>query len=128
MSNKLVNPVCQLANGERSLMCTHLSTAIDGLSEPDVLLVLGAPVPVLAGDALGVGVDAGLARGEVTEDLDGVHDAALVGVDPVVACSEGETETLVCVRERDRSERDREREFFISKSRNDRSFLFPLTH
>ena len=85
MSNKLVIPVCQLANGERSPMSTHLSSAIDGLSEPNVLLVLGASVPVLVGDASGVGVDAGLAGGEVTEDLDGVHDAALVGVDPVVA-------------------------------------------
>lgn len=61
----------------------HLGTAVDGLSEPDVLLALGASEPVLAGNALGVGIDAGLAGGEVAEDLDGIIDAALVGVDPV---------------------------------------------
>lgn len=64
-------------------MDAHLGTAVDGLSEPDVLLALGASEPVLAGDALGVGIDAGLAGGEVAEDLDGIIDAALVGVDPV---------------------------------------------
>lgn len=48
-----------------------------------MLLVLGASEPVLAGDALRVGIDAGLAGGEVTEDLDGVINAALVGVNPV---------------------------------------------
>lgn len=48
-----------------------------------MLLALGASVPVLAGDALGVCVDAGLAGGEVAEDLDGVSDASLVGVNPV---------------------------------------------
>lgn len=51
-----------------------------------MLLVLGIPVPVLAGDALGVRVDAGLASGEVAEGLDGIHDASLVGIDPVVSC------------------------------------------
>lgn len=61
----------------------HLSTTVDGLSEPDVLLALGASEPVLAGNALRVGVDAGLTGGEVTEDLDGIIGAALVGVNPV---------------------------------------------
>lgn len=61
----------------------HLSTTVDGLSEPDVLLVLGASEPVLAGDALRVGINAGLAGGEVAEDLDGITAAALVGVNPV---------------------------------------------
>ena len=64
---------------------THLRTTVDGLSEPDVLLALGASEPVLVGDALRVSVDAGLAGGEVTEDLDGVVVASLVGVDPVEA-------------------------------------------
>lgn len=66
----------------------HLGAAVDGLSEPDVLLALGASEPVLLGDALGVGVDAGLAGGEVAEDLDGVVDAALVGVNPVESYKE----------------------------------------
>lgn len=66
----------------------HLGATVDGLSEPDVLLGLGASEPVLLGDALGVGVDAGLAGGEVAEDLDGVVHAALVGVDPVESCQE----------------------------------------
>lgn len=66
-----------------SCLLSHLSATVDGLTEPDVLLVLGASVPVLAGDALRVGVDAGLTGGEVTEDLDGIVGAALVGVDPV---------------------------------------------
>lgn len=66
----------------------HLGATVDGLSEPDVLLGLGASEPVLLGDALGVGVDAGLTGGEVAEDLDGVVHAALVGVDPVESCQE----------------------------------------
>lgn len=48
-----------------------------------MLLALGASEPVLAGDALRVGMDAGLASVEVAEDLDGVVDASLVGVNPV---------------------------------------------
>lgn len=64
----------------------HLRVSIDGLSEPDVLLVLGASVPVLLGDALRLGIDAGLAGGEVAEDLDGIVGAALVGVNPVESC------------------------------------------
>lgn len=68
---------------EASCMLSHLSATVDGLTEPDVLLVLGASVPVLAGDALRVGVDAGLTGGEVAEDLDGIVGAALVGVNPV---------------------------------------------
>lgn len=62
---------------------THLSATIDGLSEPDVLLALGGSVPVLLGNAVSVGIDAGLAGGEVTEDLDDIAGAALVGVNPV---------------------------------------------
>lgn len=65
---------------------THLGATVDGLSEPDVLHALGAPEPVLLGDALGLGVDASLAGVEVAEDLDGVVVAALVGVDPVESC------------------------------------------
>lgn len=69
---------------------SHLSTTVDGLSKPDMFLVLCASVPVLAGDALRVGIDAGLAGGEVAEDLDGIIYAALVGVDPVKSCTSGE--------------------------------------
>lgn len=64
---------------------TYLSTTIDGLAKPNVFLLLGALVPILAWDALGVGVDAGVAGGEVAVGLDGIHGAALVGVDPVEA-------------------------------------------
>lgn len=66
----------------------HLGATVDGLSEPDVLLGHGASEPVLLGDALRVGIDAGLAGGEVAEDLDGVVHAALVGVDPVESYQE----------------------------------------
>lgn len=66
-----------------SLYDAHLSTTIDGLAEPDVLRALCASEPVLLGNALRVGRDAGLAGGEVAEDLDGIIDAALVGVNPV---------------------------------------------
>jgi len=67
-----------------SLVCSsHLSTTVDGLSEPDVLLGLGASEPVLAGNASGMGMDAGLAGVEVAEDLDGITDASLVGVNVV---------------------------------------------
>lgn len=64
---------------------TYLGTTIDGLAKPNVFLVLGALVPILAWDALWVGVDAGVASGEVAIGLDGIHGAALVGVDPVEA-------------------------------------------
>lgn len=73
----------------------YLGATVDGLSEPDVLLALGASEPVLLGDALGVGVDAGLTGGEVAEDLDGVVDAALVGVDPVESYKEPENPTNI---------------------------------
>lgn len=53
-----------------------------------MLLGLGASEPVLLGNALRVGKDASLAAGEVAEDLDGVVDAALVGVDPVESYKE----------------------------------------
>lgn len=72
---------------------THLGTTVDGLSEPDVLLALGASVPVLLGDALGVGIDAGLAGGEVAEDLDGIIGASLVGVNPVESYKAGKRES-----------------------------------
>lgn len=48
-----------------------------------MLHALGASVPVLLGNTLRMGIDAGLAGGEVTEDLDGIIDATLVGVNPV---------------------------------------------
>lgn len=53
-----------------------------------MLHALGASEPVLLGDALRVGRDAGLTGGEVAEDLDGVVDAALVGVNPVESYKE----------------------------------------
>lgn len=71
-----------------SSVVAYLSTAIDGLSEPDVLLSLGASEPVLVGNALRVGVDAGLTGGEVAEDLDGIIGASLVGVNPVESYKE----------------------------------------
>lgn len=48
-----------------------------------MLPVVCASVPVLACNALWVGIDAGLPGGKVAEDLDGIIDAALVGVNPV---------------------------------------------
>lgn len=75
-----------------------METAVNGLCEPDVLLVFGlAGPPVLLGDAAGVGVDAGLARLHVAENFDGVQGAALVRVDPVVSCS-GEDKRCVNMR------------------------------
>lgn len=62
---------------------SHLGTTVDGLSEPHVLLGLCASVPVLLCDALRVGVDAGLTGSKVAEDLDGIIDTSLVGVNPV---------------------------------------------
>lgn len=59
-----------------------------------MLLALGASEPVLAGDALRVGIDAGLTGGEVAEDLDGIIDAALVGVNPVETYREGGEESM----------------------------------
>lgn len=68
-----------------------MESTIDGLPEPDVLLLLGfAAPPVLPGDAAGAGVHARLPRGHVAEDLDGVQGAALVGVNPVIACGRRE--------------------------------------
>lgn len=65
-----------------------METTIDGLCEPDVLLVFGlAGPPVLLGDASGVGVDTGLTCLHVAEDFDGIQGAALVRVDPVISCS-----------------------------------------
>lgn len=58
-----------------------------------MLLALGASVPVLLGNALRVGIDAGLAGGEVTEDLDGIIVAALVGVNPVESYKAGKKES-----------------------------------
>lgn len=66
----------------------HLGTAVDGLAEPDVFLALRASEPVLAGNALRVGMDAGLAGVEVAENFDSVIDAALVGVNVVETYAE----------------------------------------
>lgn len=62
---------------------THLCATIDGLAVPDMLLLLGASVPVLACNALGLSIDTGLTCGEVAVGLNGIHGAALVGIDPV---------------------------------------------
>lgn len=64
-------------------LASHLGTTVDGLSEPHMLFGLCASVPVLLCNACRVGIDAGLAGGKVTEDLDGIIDASLVGVNPV---------------------------------------------
>lgn len=53
-----------------------------------MLLALGASEPVLLGNALGMGIDAGLTGGEVAEDFNGITGAALVGVDPVISYRE----------------------------------------
>lgn len=58
-----------------------------------MLLLLGAPVPVLACNALRVRMDTGLTCGEVAEGLDGIHGAALVGIDPVETCKGKQTHT-----------------------------------
>lgn len=66
---------------------THVEATVDGFSKPDVFLVLAlAAPPVLLGNIRWVGVDAGLARLHVAENLHGVQGAALVGVNPVVSC------------------------------------------
>lgn len=59
-----------------------------------MLLLLGASVPVLVCNALWVSVDAGLTSGEVAVGLDGVHGAALVGIDPVESCK-GKVHTYI---------------------------------
>lgn len=53
------------------------------------MLVLGASVPVLLGNATRVGIDAGLTGGEVAEGFDGIIDASLVGVNPVESYRKG---------------------------------------
>lgn len=76
-------------------MATYVEAPIDGLSKPDVFLLLGlAGPPVLLGDAGRVGVDAGLTSVHVTENFNGIQGAALVRVDPVVTCRVGDTQTL----------------------------------
>lgn len=64
-----------------------MESSIHGLSEPHVFAVLGlAGPPILARDAGRFGADTGLACLHVAEDLDRVHGAALVGVNPVLSC------------------------------------------
>lgn len=82
-----------ISNKVKYFYDAHLSTTVDGLSEPDVLLALGASVPVLVGNALGVGMDAGLAGGEVAEHLDGIIDASLVGVNIVESYRAGKKQS-----------------------------------
>lgn len=72
-----------LSSPHLTVSLTHLGTTVDGLSEPHVLPVICASVPVFACNALRLGVDAGLAGGKVTEDFDGIIDAALVRVNVV---------------------------------------------
>ena len=63
-----------------------MESSIHGLSEPDVFAVLAlAGPPVLAWDAVGLGLDAGLSGLHVAEHLDGVDGASLIGIDPVLA-------------------------------------------
>lgn len=56
------------------------------------LLALAGP-PVLARDAGRLGVDAGLARLHVAEDLDSVDGATLVGINPILSCRTRTTTT-----------------------------------
>lgn len=65
-----------------------METAINGLAEPDVLAVVAlAGPPVLAWDAGRLGMHATLASLHVAEHLDGIDGAALVRVNPVLACT-----------------------------------------
>lgn len=69
-----------------------METTIDGLSKPDVLLLLAlACPPVLPGDASRLGVDTRLAGLHIAENFYGIQSTALVGVNPVVACHENKT-------------------------------------
>lgn len=72
---------------------THLCATVDGLTKIDMLLLLGAPVPVLACNALRVSMDTGLTCGEVAVGLDGIHGAALVGINPVETCKRKQMRT-----------------------------------
>lgn len=67
------------------LVVFELCATVDGFTEPDVLLLLDGlvDVPILLGNAVWVGVDAGLTSREVAECSDGIRRAALVGVNPV---------------------------------------------
>lgn len=49
------------------------------------VLALAGP-PVLARDAVRLGLDAGLSRLHVAEDLDCIDGAALIGINPVLSC------------------------------------------
>lgn len=49
------------------------------------VLALAGP-PVLARDAVRLGLDAGLSRLHVAEDLDCINGAALIGINPVLSC------------------------------------------
>ena len=73
------------------ILSPHLESTGHGLAEPDVLLLSDvlAEVPVLHWDAGLAGVDASLAGLHVAVDLDGIQRRALVGIDPVNACSRG---------------------------------------
>lgn len=73
----------------------HLGATVDGLAKPDMLLLLGTSVPVLACNALRLSIDAGVSCGEVAVGLDGIHRAALVGIDPVETCKRKQTDTSI---------------------------------
>lgn len=62
-----------------------------------MLLLLGTSVPVLACNALRVSIDTGVTCGEVAEGLDGIHGAALVGIDPVETCKIKQTHIISLV-------------------------------
>lgn len=69
---------------------TYVEASIHCLSEPDMFAVFAlAGPPVLARDTGRVGFYAGLSCLHVAEDLDGIGDAADVGVHPVVTWRDG---------------------------------------
>ena len=73
--------------GAKKVWRVYLESVGHGLSEPDVLLLLDvlADVPVLLGNLALSGRYAGLSSLHVTVNLDGILNAALVGVNPVLA-------------------------------------------
>lgn len=88
MRLKLAMEVCENAcTCRRPHGATYVESSIHCLSEPDVFAVLAlAGPPILARDAGGLRVDAGLSCLHVAEDLDCIDGAALIRINPVLTC------------------------------------------
>lgn len=66
---------------------TYMESSIDGLSKPDMLLLLAlACPPILLGNTARLGIDARFTRFHITENFDGIQGTALVRVNPIVTC------------------------------------------